>query len=75
MNYNKLKGIMREKNYSQKKLARELEISEQSLNAKLNARKQFSILEAIKIINILNIENPSLIFFENNILNKQQKAN
>lgn len=71
MNYNKLKGMMREKNYSQKRLAEKLGISEQSLNSKLNGKTQFLILEVIIIINILRIENPSLIFFENSIPNKQ----
>lgn len=76
MIYSKLKGIMKEKNYSQSKLAKKLNITTQSLNAKLNGRSQFTIKEALDIISILNIENSNdvvEIFFKNNIPNMQRK--
>ena len=76
MTYNKLKGIMKEKNYSQSKLAKILKISTQSLNAKLNGRTQFTVQEAVEIISILKIESSNdivEIFFKNNIPNMQQK--
>ncbi|HHD2784275.1 TPA: helix-turn-helix transcriptional regulator [Clostridium perfringens] len=76
MTYNKLKGIMKEKNYSQSKLAKALNISTQSLNAKLNGRSQFNVQEAFEIVSILKIENPSdivEIFFRNDFPNLQQK--
>lgn len=76
MAYNKLKGIMKEKNYSQNKLAKILKISTQSLNAKLNGRSQFTVQEAFEIISILKIESSNdivEIFFKNNIPNMQQK--
>ncbi|MDU7068487.1 MAG: helix-turn-helix transcriptional regulator [Clostridium perfringens] len=76
MTYNKLKGIMKEKNYSQSKLADILKISTQSLNAKLNGRTQFTVQEAVEIISILKIESSNdivEIFFENNIPNMQQR--
>lgn len=76
MTYNKLKGIMKEKNYSQSKLAELLKISTQSLNAKLNGRSQFTVQEAFKIISILKIESSNdivEIFFKNNIPNMQRK--
>ncbi|MBO3311667.1 helix-turn-helix transcriptional regulator [Clostridium perfringens] len=76
MIYNKLKGIMKEKNYSQSKLAKSLNITTQSLNAKLNGRSQFTIKEAFDIISILDIENSNdvvEIFFKNNIPKMQQK--
>lgn len=76
MIYNKLKGIMKEKNYSQSKLAKCLNITTQSLNAKLNGRSQFTVKEAFEIISILNIENSNdviEIFFKRNIPNMQQK--
>ena len=76
MAYNKLKGIMKEKNYSQSKLADILKISTQSLNAKLNGRSQFTIQEAFEIISILKIESSNdivEIFFKNNIPNMQRK--
>lgn len=56
MVYSKLKGIMKENAYSQGKLAKELNITTQSLNAKLNGRSQFTIKEAINIISIFNIK-------------------
>ncbi len=76
MSYNKLKGIMKEKNYSQSKLAEILKISTQSLNAKLNGRSQFTVQEAFEIISILKIESSNdivEIFFKNNIPNMQRK--
>ncbi|MDU7782759.1 MAG: helix-turn-helix transcriptional regulator [Bacillota bacterium] len=76
MAYNKLKGIMKEKNYSQSKLADILKISTQSLNAKLNGRSQFTIQEAFEIISILKIESSNdivEIFFKSNIPNMQRK--
>ncbi|WP_283689322.1 helix-turn-helix transcriptional regulator [Clostridium perfringens] len=75
MVYSKLKGIMKENAYSQGKLAKELHITTQSLNAKLNGRSQFTIKEAINIISIFNIKNPNdifEIFFVNNIPNMQR---
>ena len=69
MNYNKLKGIMREKNYSQNKLAKQIGITTQSLNAKLNGRSQFTIEEAINIIAVLTIRKPEEIFFNNSVSN------
>ncbi|MCR6515432.1 helix-turn-helix domain-containing protein [Clostridium sp. LY3-2] len=75
MIYAKLKGIMKEKNFSQSKLADELDITTQSLNAKLNGRTQFTLGEAFRIIDILDIKNPNdivKIFFNNNIPNTQR---
>lgn len=69
MNYNKLKGIMREKKYSQNKLAKQIGITTQSLNAKLNGRSQFTIEEAINIIAVLKIIKPEEIFFNNTVSN------
>ncbi|WP_297632101.1 helix-turn-helix transcriptional regulator [uncultured Clostridium sp.] len=64
MKYNELKKLMKDKNYSQKKLADRLKISKQTLNLKMNGKAPFLILEAVEIINILKIENPKEIFFE-----------
>ena len=69
MIYNKLKGIMREKNYSQNKLAKQIGITTQSLNAKLNGRSQFTIEEALNIIAVLKIIKPEEIFFNNTVSN------
>jgi len=73
MNSNKLKGRMIEKGYSQSKMAKEIGISVQTLNAKLNGRTQFTLDEVVKITSILRIDNPIEIFFNNTVPNKQQK--
>lgn len=70
---NKLKGIMREYNYSQKKLAEELGITVQALNAKLNGRSVFTVPEADRICKIFQIAKPEEIFFTKQIPNMQQK--
>lgn len=72
MDVNKLKGKMREKKYTQATLAKKLDITTQSLSAKLNNRSQFTLSEVVKMIDVLEIENPAKIFFAPNISNKQQ---
>ncbi|PBI23191.1 helix-turn-helix domain-containing protein [Clostridioides difficile] len=72
MNISKLKGKMVEKKYTQKKLAEELGMTVQALNAKLNNRSQFKIEEAVKISNILQIEEPGEIFCDNYIPKMQR---
>ena len=54
---------MMEKNYTQKKMAQELGITIQSFNAKINQHKQFKLDEIIKMVRILDIDNPEEIFF------------
>ncbi len=73
MNINKLKGKMVEQGITQEKLAQKLGISVQALNAKLNNRSCLTIKEAKGITNILNIENPSEIFFNSKVPNVQQQ--
>lgn len=73
MNVRKIKAKMVELGVTQNDLARELGISVQNLNAKLNGRAIFNIAEAAKITNILKIENPIEIFFTNNVPKMQQK--
>lgn len=73
MNSDILKGKIVEKKYTQKRLAEEIGITIQSLNAKLNKRSQFTIDEAVKIISILEIENPIEIFFTNCVPNTQRE--
>lgn len=41
MNHNKLRGLMAERNVSQKQLATIIGINESTLNAKLSGKKQF----------------------------------
>ena len=54
---------MREYNMTQQNLADELGISVQSFNAKINGKVPFTVPEAKKISELLNLENPSEIFF------------
>lgn len=72
MNFNKVKGRIKEKNMSQKDVAKILNITLQSFNAKLNNKQQFTLGEVIKLSEILDIEDPKTFFFTNNILNMQR---
>ena len=74
MNINKLKGKIVEAGMTQEKLAVNLGISVQSLNAKLNNRSCLTIEEAKKITDILNIENPIDIFFNPDFLKMQRNV-
>ena len=73
MSYAKLKGRMREKNITQDDIASILEISMQSVNAKLNGRSSFTIPEAQKIAEALELENPGEYFFTPSVPKMQQK--
>lgn len=44
--YNKLKGIMAEKNITQQELARKLEMGINTLNFKINGKSDFTVNEA-----------------------------
>ena len=59
----KLKGKIAEKGKTQTDLAKKLNLSVQSFNAKLNGRAKFDIDEAKKLIEIWEIENVKEIFF------------
>lgn len=72
MAFDKLKGKIRECRMSQESLAKELDITVQALNAKLNGRTQFTLEEVVKITEILSIEEPVDIFFNLNVPNMQQ---
>lgn len=72
MNFNKLKGKMREKNISQGEMAGFLNVSVQTFNAKINNRTQFTLEEVIKMTSILKLDNPIDIFFTNSIPNMQR---
>lgn len=73
MNFKKLKGKLKEEEYTQKEIAELLGITPQAFNAKINNRTQFTLNEVIKMINILRIDNPIEIFFTNCIPNMQRK--
>ena len=63
MSFDKLKGKMAEAHVSQDKLSKQLGITVQSLNAKINV---------VKITAYLNLEDPVNIFFKPNVLKMQQ---
>lgn len=61
--YHQLKTAMFTKKVTQDELAKEIGVSEQTLNNKLNGRGEFYINEAEKIIEFLALENPTEYFF------------
>ena len=71
MNFDKLKGVMREKKITQNDLAKRLRISIQALNSKLNNRSSFTLEEIQEIIIYLEIKNIKEIFFGNSVPNMQ----
>lgn len=62
VNVNLLKSYMVKAGYTQKMLAQELGISEQTLTRKLKKRV-FGTDEAAKIVELLSIDNPQAVFF------------
>lgn len=63
MNLRKLKSLLVENGISQKELAKNLGLTPQGLNRKLNGKSTFTIVEADKISIILKIKEPNKIFF------------
>ena len=63
MNFRKLKGKLKEEDFTQKEIAELLGITPQAFNAKINNRVQFTLGEVIEMTNILKIDNPIEIFF------------
>lgn len=63
MAYDRLKVRIFELKKTQKKVAAELGLSEASFGQKINGKRPFTIPEAEKLIELLNIENPASIFF------------
>ena len=72
MQFNKLKGKLKEMELSQDQVSNLLGISRQSFNAKINNKKQFTLGEVISLCEILNIDNPKDYFFTKDIPNMQQ---
>lgn len=72
MSFDKLKGKMAEQRVSQERLSKELGITAQSLNAKLNGRSQFTLAEVVKITDVLSIRDPMDIFFSPSVPNTQR---
>ncbi len=63
VNVNLFKAYMVKAGYTQKKLARELGISEQTLTRRLK-RRTFGTDEAARIVQILSIDDPQAVFFD-----------
>jgi len=63
--HSKLKGKMKEKNYTQESCANDLKINKTTLNFKLNGKKYFSQNEIFSLAKILDLsqEDISLYFF------------
>lgn len=57
LNYDKLKGKIKEMLGTQSKLAEELQIDETTISNKLNSNTYFTQKEILKICSILNIPN------------------
>lgn len=72
MNYDKLKGKMREKKISQSEMARNLGITVQAFNGKINGKRQFTVEEAVGISKFLRLDDPVEIFFTPNVPYMQQ---
>ena len=62
VNVNLFKAYMVKAGYTQKKLAQELGISEQTLTRRLKKRA-FGTDEAAKIVQLLSIDDPQAVFF------------
>jgi transcriptional regulator with XRE-family HTH domain len=63
MVYSKIKGRMRELDKNQKAVAKEMGISTRAYNHKVNGKSPFTIPEAEKLIEILDLKNPAEYFF------------
>lgn len=62
VNVRLLKAYMVKAGYTQKKLAQELGVSEQTITRRFKKRA-FGTNEAAKIVQILNIDDPQAVFF------------
>ncbi len=62
VNINKLRGLISENNFSQKDIAKQLGISNKTMYSKMKSGK-FTCIEMEKLIKILDIKEPSSIFF------------
>lgn len=63
----KLRALMLEKGYTQGQLAKLLGISEQSMNYKINNKREFKAGEIKAITELLEIQNINEIFFTNDV--------
>lgn len=62
MNSNKVRAKMKEAGMTQADVAKSIGMSENSLSRKLNGKRDFSISEVLRLIEVLKLENPGEIF-------------
>lgn len=60
-NYSKLLGRIKERGYTQEKLASEIERDKSTLNAKLNGKNAFTTKEIDDICRVLDIPNDEIV--------------
>ena len=63
MHHKALKELMYSLGVTQRELARQLGLSEQAMNSKINSRTSFTVPEIEKTCAALNIDNPTPYFF------------
>lgn len=63
----KLKALMVEKGFTQEQLAKKLGISEQSLNYKINNKREFKASEIQALTKILDVQDVDSIFFARDV--------
>ena len=63
-NFDKLKGLMREKRLTQEELAKAVGMGAAGLNLKLNNKRDFSLTEAFAIAQVLGITDLDPYFFD-----------
>lgn len=75
INYDKLKGKIKEVLGTQGKLAEKMQLDETTISNKLNSNTYFTQKEIIKISSILNIEFEEIpiYFFEEKVRENEQK--
>ncbi len=66
MNKNLFKAALAKEGYTQERLAKEMSIGTSTLIRKVK-NNSFTMAEAERIVEILNIRNPSEIFFDNSV--------
>lgn len=64
INFSKLKGLIREKGMSQTDLAKAIGIGANSINQKLNNKRDFTLMETVAISKVLGITDPVPYFFD-----------
>lgn len=63
----KLKALIMERGFTQEEVAKHLGISVQSLNAKINNKREFKASEITIMIDLLKITDVSAIFFNQKV--------